>query len=134
MWKKLFIYTVCCSLIASISFAQAKKVKVVVEKAKIYAEASTGSTVIDTVLKGAILNMYGSGEIGENLLNISFRSEKYGALLTGFIEASHVELMGIQKTISKVKTELIKKMEKLSTSRKVFCEQDTGKDSLRKSG
>jgi len=111
MWRKLFSITLFCLLIVSIAFAQTKKVKVVVEKANIYAEASTGSTVIDTVLKGAILNLYGSGEIRENLLNVSFRSEKYEALLTGFIEAPHVELMGIQKTLSKVKTELIKKEE-----------------------
>jgi outer membrane protein W len=75
--------------------AQAKKLRVVADSAKIYIEPHKSSTVIGTVGRGMILTLFDSGAKGEkSWFYVSFYSEEKWATITGFVEASMVTAVG----------------------------------------
>lgn len=110
----------------SLSFSQSKKVRVIAEKANVYLEASEYSYLVETLEKGTILSLYGSGEIKGNWLNVFFKSEKWEGVVTGFIKASKVELLETLKTAEEEKNKL-KKEEKsqvaLHKTKKIISSQ-----------
>jgi hypothetical protein len=78
-------------LFVSVGAAQDSKVRVVVERARIYAEASADSYRIETVKKGTILTLFGSKQAGEDWLYVNYQSPRWGSRVTGFIQAEMVE-------------------------------------------
>ena len=71
--------------------AQESKVRVVVDRASIYAEASTDSYRIETVKKGMVLTLFGTGQAKENWLYVVYQSPRWNSKVTGFIQAEMVE-------------------------------------------
>lgn len=84
VWMVLFLFV-------SMGAAQESKVRVVAERARIYAEASTESYRIETVKKGTILTLFGTKQADENWLYVYYQSPRWGSKVTGFIQAEMVE-------------------------------------------
>jgi hypothetical protein len=84
---------VLVALFLSISegVAQESKVKVVVERARIYAESSTESYRIETVKKGTILTLFGNKQADENWFYVYYQSPRWKSKVTGFIQRRMVE-------------------------------------------
>lgn len=78
-------------LLASALFSQNNRVKVIVDEAIIFAEASEHSARIDTVKKDTILTLFKPRQPGETWHYVNYRSENWNAKLSGFIHASQVE-------------------------------------------
>ena len=78
----------------SLSLAQEKKLNVITESAEIYLEPSKSSTMIERVKKGTSLTLFGSSSGHKNWYYVSFYSKVKYATLTGFVQASQVELVG----------------------------------------
>jgi len=107
--KKILVFVFISFLVLPL-LSQGIKVRVIDEKANVYLEASENSYLVETLEKGTILSLYGSGEIKGNWLNVFFKSEKWG-VVTGFIKASKVEIIKAQKITKDEKKEPIKKEE-----------------------
>lgn len=90
--KKIMIYLMGLLLIASLSLAGVKKVRVIVDKASVYSSPKISNEKIDVFEKGTILNVLGSGE-KNGWYNVSGRSQYWGGMISGFIQASQVELI-----------------------------------------
>lgn len=91
-----------------------KKVKVITQKANIYLEPDFNSTIIETVKKGTILNLFQSEKLRKIWYYVFFYSEKRAATVTGFIQASFVEKMyEMPKIIEEEKKELTEKVEEV---------------------
>ena len=84
----------CLLIWAGTASAQGKKLRVTAESADIHIEPHPKSTVIGTVQKGAVLTLFDAGSEGKDWYYVSFYSEEKWATITGFVEASRVELMG----------------------------------------
>jgi hypothetical protein len=78
-------------LFVSLGSSQESRVRVVVERARIYAEASTESYRIETVKKGTVLTLFGTKKAGEDWLYVNYQSPRWGSRVTGFIQAAMVE-------------------------------------------
>lgn len=94
----------------SYSYSQTKQVKIIAEKANIYLETSEHSYLIETLVKGTILNIYGSGKvtgISRDWYNVYYKSKRMGNVVTGFIEASKVELLEPPKTVETEQEEAV---------------------------
>jgi hypothetical protein len=85
-----------------------KQVKVIAERASVYIEPSRGSTRIDIVGKGALLNLLQTKKVKDVWYYVSYSSSRYGTRVSGFVLDSAVELVG--ETIPSVPEE--KKPEK----------------------
>jgi hypothetical protein len=72
----------------------ANQVRVIAERASIYIEPSRGSTRIDIVGKGALLNLLQTKKVNDIWYHVSFSSSRYGTRISGFILDSTVELVG----------------------------------------
>ena len=107
--KKFFIFSLGFCLAVSISFAGVKKVRVIVDKASLYSRPRVSSEKIDIFEKGTVLNVLGSGE-KNGWYNVSGRSQYWGGMISGFIQASQVEL--IDET-PKPTPEIIKEVPKI---------------------
>jgi hypothetical protein len=70
------------------------QVRVTAERASIYIEPSRGSTRIDIVGKGALLNLLQTKKVNDIWYHVSFSSSRYGTRISGFILDSAVELVG----------------------------------------
>jgi outer membrane protein W len=92
--RKPVLILLCLFIWAGTASAQGKKLRVTATTAKIYIEPHTKSTVIGTVQKGAVLTLFDAGSQGKAWYYVSFYSEEKWATITGFVEASRVELMG----------------------------------------
>jgi outer membrane protein W len=134
MNKKIFTFFSVFLILLFFSYSQTKQVKIVAEKANVYLEASAHSYLIETLEKGTILNIYGSGKvtnIGVDWYNVYYKSKKMGSVVTGFIEASKVELLEppksieaeqekpVEETVVKKPAEEIKTIEKKAQTAKV---------------
>ena len=71
--------------------AQESKVRVVVDRARIYAESSTESYRIETVKKGTILTLFGTKQADEDWFYVYYQSPRWKSKVTGFIQAEMVE-------------------------------------------
>jgi len=89
--KKTLILSFMILLITVVSFPQGKQVKITAERAKIYLESSTSSYLIETLSKGTILNIYGTGDKPGEWYNVFYMSRKFKGMITGFVKASLVE-------------------------------------------
>jgi len=89
--KKTLILSFMILLITVVSFPQGKQVKITAERAKIYLESSTSSYLIETLSKGTILNIYGTGDNPGEWYNVFYMSRKFKGMITGFVKASLVE-------------------------------------------
>ncbi|UCE40718.1 MAG: hypothetical protein JSV17_14910 [Candidatus Aminicenantes bacterium] len=72
-------------------FAQENKVRVIVDRARIYAESSIDSYRIETIKKGTILTLFGAKKADEDWLYVYYQSPRWGSKVTGFIQAKMVE-------------------------------------------
>ncbi len=80
-------------------FPQSDKLIVSVEKADIYAEPSARSYRIDTVNRGAVLNLFQKAKVNDSWYYVRFQSRRYGGPAMGFIKDTAVEpFPGEQKT------------------------------------
>jgi len=78
------------SFISSLKAAE-KQVRVIVEKAPIYAENNTYSYRIEIVKRGTILTVYETGAPMKEWFYVRFHSQRWKSVVTGFIQASMIE-------------------------------------------
>jgi len=76
------------------AFSAVKQVRVIVDRAAIYIEASRASSRIDIVEKGTVLNLFQQKKVNDVWYYISFESRRYGSRISGFIHESSVEPVG----------------------------------------
>jgi opacity protein-like surface antigen len=69
-----------------------REAQVIVNKAKIYLEATPFSSVIDTVQQGTVVALFPSGKKDQKWLYVSYYSIKRNAQVTGFVKANNVEI------------------------------------------
>lgn len=93
MKKTLFAVVSIYIISLSFSLAQEQKIRVTAERADIYIEPHKSSTVIETVNRGAILNLFETSGEQTDWFYVSFYSETKWATITGFIEAGLVALV-----------------------------------------
>lgn len=110
MNKKILTFLIVFLVLFSYSFSQAKQIKIIAEKANVYLDSSKSSYLIETLGKGTILDIYGSGEatrISRDWYNVYYKSKRMGSVVTGFIEASKVELLEPPKTVETEQEEAV---------------------------
>ena len=93
MRKAISIFLFVSVLILSPLLSQQKKLKVIDEKASLYLEPEKDSAVVETIARGAILNVLSQEIIKDSWYYVSFRSEDQSITITGFILASAVEVI-----------------------------------------
>lgn len=76
--------------ISSLKAAE-KQVRVIAEKAPIYAENNVYSYRIEIVRKGTILTVFETGEPMEEWFYVRYHSKRWKSVVTGFIQASMIE-------------------------------------------
>ena len=94
-----FIVFFVLFLSSSWLIAQESKVRVVVDSARIYAEASTESYRIETIKKGTVLSLFGTNQALENWLYVYYQSPRWNSKVTGFIQAEMVEEFSARKLL-----------------------------------
>jgi hypothetical protein len=77
-----------------VGYAGADQVRVIAERASIYVEPRRGSTRIDIVTRGVLLNLLQTNKVNENWYYVSYSSSRYGTRVSGFILESAVERVG----------------------------------------
>jgi len=90
--KKTIVVLIGIMLVASYSFAGVKKVRVIVDIATLFASPKISDQDIDTFKRGTILNVLGLGP-KNGWYNVSGKSEYWQGMISGFIQASQVELI-----------------------------------------
>lgn len=70
-----------------------RQVRVTAERTSVYIEPSRGSTRIDIVGQGTLLNLLQQKKFKESWYYVSFSSPRYGARISGFVLDSAVELV-----------------------------------------
>ena len=97
MPKRLRILFLLSSILIFIPFsisslkAAEKQVRVIAEKAAIYAENNIYSYKIEIVRKGTILTVFETGEPMEEWFYVRYHSQRWKSVVTGFIQASLIE-------------------------------------------
>jgi len=110
MNKKVLTFLIVFLVLFSYSFSQAKQIKIIAEKANVYLDAFVSSYLIETLGKRTILDIYGSGKvtrISRDWYNVYYKSKRMGSVVTGFIEASKVELLEPPKTVETEQEEAV---------------------------
>ncbi len=100
--KNRAAFLVCLVVLACFCFslslsAAVKQVRVIVDRANIYAEPSRTSARIETVEKGTVLNLFQERKVRNVWYYVSFQSSRLGSRISGFIHESAVELVGEKK-------------------------------------
>ncbi len=90
---KALTFGLCLALGASLLEGQERKLRVTAGEARIFIEPHAKSTVIGTVKRGDVLTLFNAGSEAKSWYYVSYYSEEKWATLTGFIEASKVEVM-----------------------------------------
>jgi len=116
--RKCTVIFLTVFLITSFSFSQIKKVRVIADKAFLYSYPKTNSDLIETFEKGSILNVFGSGE-KNGWYNVSGRSQRWGGVITGFVQASQVELIDETPKAAREKTQPVTEIEKTAKTQEV---------------
>lgn len=82
-------------LLGSLTFPSlltgAKQVRVIVDRAAIFAEPSRSSTRVDVVEKGTLLDLFQQKKVRNVWYYVTFSSPRLGAKISGFIHESSVE-------------------------------------------
>jgi hypothetical protein len=89
--KSIILFSVSFALLFSPLLAAEKQLRVIVEKAPIYAESNTNSYRIENVRKGTLLTTFTSGGPKADWFYVSYQSKRWNSRVTGFIQASMVE-------------------------------------------
>ncbi len=80
--------------VSSVKNPEVNQVRVIAERASIYIEPRRGSTRIDIVRKGDLLNLLQTKKVNEIWYYVSYSSSRYGTRVSGFVLDSSVELVG----------------------------------------
>ena len=87
-----------CLLLAPLSAAlfqsakqDTRQVRVSAERASVYIEPSRGSTRIDIVVKGTVLNLLQRRKVNDIWYHVSYSSARYGTRVSGFVLDAAVE-------------------------------------------
>jgi hypothetical protein len=78
--------------------AAVRQVRVTVQRAAIYVEPNRNSTRIDLVEKGDLLNLFQEQKVKNVWYYVVYNSPRYGSRISGFIQASAVELVTEETT------------------------------------
>ncbi len=115
MKKTIFMSVLIFLLFLSPLLPQEDKMMVIAIRASIYLDPDIESPIIETVERGAFLNLLSTGKIREDWHYVSFYSEKRFINFTGFVHASTVEMMyevpEIKKKEKEKPAEQIKELE-----------------------
>ncbi len=80
------------TLLSIVSLTAAEKqVRVIVDRAPVYAENNVYSYRIEILRKGTILDVFETGEPIEEWFYIRYHSKRWNSVVTGFIQASMIE-------------------------------------------
>jgi hypothetical protein len=93
MKKAIFMFVLIFLLFLSPLLPQEDKMMVIAVRASIYLDPDLESPIIETVERGAILNLLSKEKIREDWYYISFYSERKFLNFTGFVRVSAVETM-----------------------------------------
>jgi hypothetical protein len=93
MKKAIFMFVLIFLLFLSPLLPQEDKMMVIAVRAGIYLDPDLKSPIIETVERGAILNLLSKEKIREDWYYISFYSERKFLNFTGFVHVSAVETM-----------------------------------------
>lgn len=93
MKKRIFTFVSIFLLFLSPLLAQENKLIVVANRAGIYLDPDVNSPIIETVERGAILNLLSRGKIQELWYYVTYYSEERFTNVSGFIYALSVEMM-----------------------------------------
>jgi hypothetical protein len=93
MKKTIFMSVLIFLLFLSPLLPQEDKMMVIAIRASIYLDPDVESPIIETISRGAILNLLSAEKIREDWYYVSFYSEKKFINFTGFVQASAVEMM-----------------------------------------
>jgi len=92
MPKKLMsLFILSSVLLLSPLSAAEKQVRVIADRAPIYAENNIYSYKIEIVKKGTILTVFESGQPMKEWFYVRFHSQRWKSVVTGFIQASMIE-------------------------------------------
>jgi hypothetical protein len=116
--KKCTILFLTVLLVTSFSFSQVKKVRVIADKVFLYSNPKTKSDLIYIFEKGSILNVFGSGE-KNGWYNVSGRSQRWGGVITGFVQASQVEVIDERPKAAREKDQPITEIEKAAKTQEI---------------
>ena len=105
MKKTIFMSVLIFLLFLSPLLPQEDKMMVIAIRASIYLDPDVESPIIETVARGAILNLLSAEKIREDWHYVSFYSEEKFINFTGFVHASAVEMMYEVPEIKEKKTE-----------------------------
>jgi len=115
MKKTIFMSVLIFLLFLSPLLPQEDKMMVIAIRASIYLDPDVESPIIETMVRGAILNLLSAEKIREDWYYVSFYSEKRFINFTGFVHASAVEMMyevpEIEEKEKKKPAEQIKELE-----------------------
>jgi hypothetical protein len=84
------ILVLTLSSISSLKAAE-KQIRVIVERAPIYAENNLYSYRIEIVKKGTILTVFETGAPMKEWFYVRYRSQRWKSVVTGFVQASMIE-------------------------------------------
>jgi hypothetical protein len=105
MKRAIFMSVLIFLLFLSPLLPQEDKMMVIAIRASIYLDPDVESPIIETAVRGAILNLLSAEKIRENWYYVSFYSEKRFVNFTGFVHASAVEMMYEVPVIKEKETE-----------------------------
>lgn len=105
MKKTIFMSVLIFLLFLSPLLPQEDKMMVIAIRASIYLDPDVESPIIETMVRGAILNLLSAEKIQEDWYYVSFYSEKRFINFTGFVHASAVEMMYEVPEIEEKETE-----------------------------
>ena len=93
MKKRIFMFVSIFLLFLPPLLAQENKLIVVANRAGIYIDPDVNSPIIETVKRGAILNLLSRGKIQELWYYVTYYSEERFTNVSGFIYALSVEMI-----------------------------------------
>lgn len=99
--KRITIFLFLLIICALIALPQANKVKVTAKRAIIYAQPSLDSYQIGWVKKGTILNLFQEKLVRNKWYYIYLFSVFHNSKISGFVQASQVEIVYEEKQIIK---------------------------------
>ena len=123
MKKTIFVSVSIFLLFLSPLLPQENKLLVVVKRAGIYLDPDANSPIVETVERGAILNLLSREKIKEQWYYVTFYSEERFINVSGFVYALSVEMMHeIPEIIEEEREELEKEIEEIEKIKEVLFE------------
>jgi opacity protein-like surface antigen len=101
MKKTIFMIIFMFLLFLSSLLSQENKLQVTAARAYIYADPSIDSSIVETVVKGTVLNQISPGKIQFVWYRVSYYSKKRSNVIIGYIQTSSVEIIGGAPQISR---------------------------------